>query len=374
MKHFIPHCINTTFTLSYDTMSYETFHTMLYQYNIHIIVRYDVVWNISYHILSKQHSHYCMIHVRCRMKHVIPHCINTTFTLLYDTCTMSYETCHTTLYQYNIHICMIHVRCRMKHVIPHCINTTFTFCMIHVRRMKHVIPHCINTTFTLLYDTCTMSYETCHTTLYQYNIHIIVWYMYDVVWNMSYHIVSIQHSHYCMIHVRCRMKTCHTTLYQYNIHILYITMSYEITFYTTLYACINKTFTLLYATILYEMTFHTTLYQYNIHIIVQYEMTFHTFTLSYDKMSYETTFHTKLYQYNIHIVSCKNVSYDNHLHFVQSGHWICTVSVKTGHCALCSHDLNEWRVTSAFCPNGLAQSRPVIQISYGVDVHIGGKG
>ena len=48
------------------------------------------------------------------------------------------------------------------------------------------------------------------------------------------------------------------------------------------------------------------------------------------------------------MVSCKNVSYDNHLglHFVQSKGWIRTVSVKTGHCTLSSRDLNEWQVTS----------------------------
>ena len=72
------------------------------------------------------------------------------------------------------------------------------------------------------------------------------------------------------------------------------------------------------------------------HITIQYENTFShlftlsTFTLSYDTMSYETTFHTTLYQYDIHIiVSRKNVSYDSHLHFVQSWGWICAVSVKT---------------------------------------------
>ena len=29
-----------------------------------------------------------------------------------------------------------------------------------------------------------------------------------------------------------------------------------------------------------------------------------------------------------------------------SGGWICTVSIKTGHCALCSCDLHEWQVAS----------------------------
>ena len=60
------------------------------------------------------------------------------------------------------------------------------------------------------------------------------------------------------------------------------------------------------------------------------------------------------------------------LHFVQCGSWISTVSVKTGHCALCS---GEW-VTSglrAFCPGGLAKPRPVVRASYWFDVQIGGK-
>ena len=55
-----------------------------------------------------------------------------------------------------------------------------------------------------------------------------------------------------------------------------------------------------------------------------------------------------LYQYDIHIIVLhENVLYNNHLlHVVQSGGWICTVSVKTGHCALCSGDLNERPVAS----------------------------
>ena len=54
-----------------------------------------------------------------------------------------------------------------------------------------------------------------------------------------------------------------------------------------------------------------------------------------------------MFQYDIHIiVSQENVTYDNHLHFVQAGGWICAVSVKTGHCTLCLRDLNEWQVAS----------------------------
>ena len=81
------------------------------------------------------------------------------------------------------------------------------------------------------------------------------------------------------------------------------------------------------------------------HITIQYGNTFShlftlsTFTLSYDTMSYETTFDTTLYQYDIHIiVSRKNVSYDSHLHFVQSWGWICAVSVKTGKMTLIHND------------------------------------
>ena len=84
---------------------------------------------------------------------------------------------------------------------------------------------------------------------------------------------------------------------------------------------------------------------------------------------------TTLYQYNIHIIaSCENVLYDSHLHFVKSRGWICTVSVKPGHCALCSRDLNEWQVARAFCPGGLAKPHPIIQTLYRVDFHTGGKG
>ena len=73
---------------------------------------------------------------------------------------------------------------------------------------------------------------------------------------------------------------------------------------------------------------------------------YRTSTLSYDTMSYET-FHMMLYQYDIHIiVSRENVSYDNHLNFVQCGGWISAVSVTTGHCAFSSHDLNEGQAAS----------------------------
>ena len=84
-----------------------------------------------------------------------------------------------------------------------------------------------------------------------------------------------------------------------------------------------------------------------------------------------------LYQYDIHIiVSCGNVLYDNHLHYVQCGGWICTVSVKTGHCALCSCELNEWQVASMHSSPvvWLNKPRPVIRTSYRYDVHIGEKG
>ena len=222
----------SAFTLSYDTMSYETFQTTLYQYNIHIIVRYDVVWNysinttftllydtMSYEItVSIQHSHYCTI--RCRMKlqyqyniHIIVrydvvwnYSINTTFTLLYDT--MSYEI---TVSIQHSHYCTI--RCRMKLQYQYNIHI--------IVRYDVVWNYSINTTFTLLYDT---SYEmTFHKnavsiqhshycmirrmkwhfikTLYQYNIHIIVRYN---VWNDISYNISIQHSHYRTI--RCRMK------------------------------------------------------------------------------------------------------------------------------------------------------------------------
>ena len=62
---------------------------------------------------------------------------------------------------------------------------------------------------------------------------------------------------------------------------------------------------------------------------------------------------TTFYQYDIHIVvSCKNVSYDNQLHLVQCGGWICAVSVKSGHCALRSCDLNDWQVASVHSAPG----------------------
>ena len=42
--------------------------------------------------------------------------------------------------------------------------------------------------------------------------------------------------------------------------------------------------------------------------------------------------------------------------FCKSRGWICAASIKTGHCALCSRDLNEWQVVSV-C------SAPVIVLS-----------
>ena len=54
-----------------------------------------------------------------------------------------------------------------------------------------------------------------------------------------------------------------------------------------------------------------------------------------------------MYQYDIHIIVLReDVLYNYNLHFVQSGGWICAVSVKIGDCTLCPHDLNEWQVAS----------------------------
>ena len=86
------------------------------------------------------------------------------------------------------------------------------------------------------------------------------------------------------------------------------------------------------------------------HIMV-YTMIKSTFTLLYNTMSY--LFCTTIHQI---IVSHKIVLYVNHLHFVQSGGWICAVRVKTGLCALCSRDLNEWQVASVL-------SIPVVLLS-----------
>ena len=62
------------------------------------------------------------------------------------------------------------------------------------------------------------------------------------------------------------------------------------------------------------------------------------------------------------------------LHFVQCGGWICTVSVKTGHCALCSCHLNERQVVSMHSASGaFAKPRPVIWKWYWDDSHIGEK-
>ena len=79
----------------------------------------------------------------------------------------------------------------------------------------------------------------------------------------------------------------------------------------------------------------------------------YTFTLSY-------TYCTIRCRTKQHFIHCINTTftlfcaktfptYDNHSHFVQSWCWICTVSViniKSGHCALCSHDLDEWQVAT----------------------------
>ena len=66
-----------------------------------------------------------------------------------------------------------------------------------------------------------------------------------------------------------------------------------------------------------------------------------SFTLSFDPILFNVVSIRQS-----HYRFARNILHDNRLQFVQSGGWICTVSVKTGHCALSSRDLNEWLVAS----------------------------
>ena len=88
-----------------------------------------------------------------------------------------------------------------------------------------------------------------------------------------------------------------------------------------------------------------------------HSMTRSAFTLSYDTMSYKT--YDIVSMRHSHFVLREKVSYDDH--FVQSRVWICAVSAKTEHCALCSCDLNEWQA-------------PSYTNLVSIDVHIGRKG
>ena len=88
-------------------------------------------------------------------------------------------------------------------------------------------------------------------------------------------------------------------------------------------------------------------------------------------------FHTTLYINMIFPLSfhAKCILYNNNLHSVQSGGWICAVSVKTWTLRILFM-WSEWVIGGlrAFCPGGLAKLRPVIRTLYRVDVHIGGGG